>query len=91
MGVDYFNTDCCNEILDDCGDYGRRCLHEHFICYECFEAANGFPMEEEHMVEDKYECRVLGEKFCPVCQEIAKNKQDPEYAEYLRLKAKFED
>ena len=34
---------------------------------------------------------VLRKEHCPVCQRIKKNKQDPEYEEYLRLKIKFEE
>lgn len=33
---------------------------------------------------------VLKEEYCPICQKRKENEKDPEYAEYLRLKAKFE-
>jgi hypothetical protein len=33
---------------------------------------------------------VLKEEYCPICQREKENKEDPEYKEYLRLKAKFE-
>ena len=34
---------------------------------------------------------VLKEEYCPVCQRRKENEKDPEYAEYLRLKAKFDN
>jgi hypothetical protein len=33
---------------------------------------------------------VLKEEYCPICTRRKKNSEDPEYQEYLRLKAKFE-
>jgi hypothetical protein len=33
---------------------------------------------------------VLKEKYCPICQKRKEDEKDPEYKEYLRLKAKFE-
>ena len=33
---------------------------------------------------------VLKEKYCPICQRRNENEKDPEYKEYLRLRAKFE-
>lgn len=40
-------------------------------------------------VNDNYGL-VLKEEYCPVCQRGKENEKDPEYKEYLRLKAKFE-
>ena len=33
---------------------------------------------------------VLKESYCPICQKRKEDEKDPEYEEYLRLKAKFE-
>ena len=33
---------------------------------------------------------VLREEYCPICQRRKENEKDPEYKEYLRLKAKFD-
>lgn len=33
---------------------------------------------------------VLKKEYCPICQRREENSKDPEYKEYLRLKAKFE-
>lgn len=34
---------------------------------------------------------VLKEEYCPVCQRRKEMEKDPEYREYLRLKAKFDN
>lgn len=84
--------DICGATWDNIHDYITYGKEEGTV-----EIRSELVREEDEKVFQKYLSSnddygiVLKKEYCPLCQRIEKNKQDPEYEEYLRLKRKFED
>ena len=107
MGVYYFTCENCREARSEYDQITcenehylcSRCLPEelskigiaddiHLLCNK-EDATN--EMLQKYIVETDEFGWTLRKEYCPVCQKEERNKKDPEYSEYLRLKKKFEE
>lgn len=107
MSVDYFICENCNEahseydriICENEHYLCSGCLPEELskigICDDihlmCNKEYTTNEILQKYIVETDEFGWTLKKEFCPVCQREERNKKDPEYKEYLRLKKKFEE
>ena len=107
MSVDYFICENCNgahseydRIICENEHYlCSGCLPEELskigICDDihlmCNKEYTTNEILQKYIVETNEFGWTLKKEFCPECQREERNKKDPEYKEYLRLKKKFEE
>ena len=89
---DIINCENGHELCSDCLPFELSTIGTaDDIFRECHKEILTNKMLQKYIINTREYGYSLREEFCPVCQREIRNKQDPEYQEYLRLKDKFEN
>ena len=75
---------------DDVWGYIRTDRDDNIVAKEGTDEATLAIFQKYLSINEDYGL-VLKEEYCPLCQRAKEQSKDPEYLEYLRLKAKFEE